>query len=145
MIDIRPLNFTVKGLHFCRGNATSMSGIEDCSIESISCLHALEHFGLGRYGDPIDPNAYIRALYEMRRVLKFGGLLYLSVPIGDDEKVCFNAHRIFNPMTIVEEMKDMELVEFSYIKNMEIRSGDPFKMNGPYGNYSCGMFIFKKV
>lgn len=143
-IDIRPLSFEVEGLHFFGGDATSLTMLNDGEIESISCLHALEHMGLGRYGDSIDPRAYIKALHEIKRVLKVGGRFYLSVPIGDEEKVCFNAHRIFNPMTIIEELRDMKLLEFSYINNYKINRCDPEDKN-EYGSYSCGMFIFEKL
>lgn len=145
LIDIRPLTFAIEGLKFVQGDATNLSTIKEQEIESISCLHALEHFGLGRYGDSINPYAYITALHELERVLKKGGMLYLSVPIGDEEKVCFNAHRIFNPLTIIEELTCMELVEFSYIENMEIKKCNPRNENNKYGPYSCGLFIFRKV
>jgi len=68
--------------------------------DSLSCLHALEHFGLRRYGDPIDPQGYERALASMAGLLKRGGVFYLSVPIGID-RIEFNANRIFNPRVIV--------------------------------------------
>jgi hypothetical protein len=145
MIDIRPLNVKVEGLNFKQGNATDLSNIKDGTIESLSCLHALEHFGLGRYGDPVNPNAYIKALQEMQRVIKPEGVLYLSVPIGDEERVCFNAHRVFDPLTIINNLKDMKLLEFAFIKDMEIRTCNPLESNVQYGMYSCGLFIFKKV
>ncbi|MBV5330073.1 MAG: DUF268 domain-containing protein, partial [Chlorobium sp.] len=47
--------------------------------DSLSCLHALEHFGLGRYGDPIDPHGYADGLRNMVKILRQGGLFYLSV------------------------------------------------------------------
>jgi len=55
VVDIRPLNDIVDGLSFIRENATLLPRFENDSIESLSCLHAAEHFGLGRYGDSIDP------------------------------------------------------------------------------------------
>jgi ubiquinone/menaquinone biosynthesis C-methylase UbiE len=144
LIDIRPLNVNVEGLNFKQGNATDLSNIKDGTIESLSCLHALEHFGLGRYGDPIKPNAYIIALQEMQRIVKTGGKLYLSVPIGDEERVCFNAHREFNPLTIINNLKDMTLLEFAFIKDMEITTCNPLDSNTEYGVYSCGLFVFEK-
>lgn len=144
MIDIRPLEFEVDGLDFMRGNATSLIGIADNSIDSLSCLHALEHFGLGRYGDPIDPDAWRLALNEMQRVLKSGGKLYLSVPIGDNEKLCFNAHRIFSPLTVVNAIPSMNLIQFSFIKDMRIIGGGDVYENNVYGEYACGLFIFEK-
>jgi len=74
----------------------AMQGYSD----SVSCLHALEHFGLGRYGDPVDPNGYARGVANLAGLVREGGALYLSVPIGV-ERVEFNAHRVFDPRRIV--------------------------------------------
>ena len=68
--------------------------------DSLSCLHALEHFGLGRYGDPLDPKGYELGICNMARILRTGGVLYLSVPVGI-ERVEFNAQHVFDPTTIV--------------------------------------------
>ena len=57
-------------------------------------ISAFEHDGLGRYGDPIDPDGDLKALRKMKSTLKKGGLLFLSVPMGVD-KIVFNAHRIY--------------------------------------------------
>jgi hypothetical protein len=57
-------------------------------------ISSFEHDGLGRYGDPLDPDADLAAMARMRTTLRPGGLLYLSVPIGRD-KVVWNAHRIY--------------------------------------------------
>ena len=64
MIDIRPLPFEIDNLNFIEGNATDLSNIKDNSLNSLSSLHAVEHFGLGRYGDPVDPLAWKKALSE---------------------------------------------------------------------------------
>lgn len=99
IVDVRPLN-GIEGLTCVSADATNLrSCIEDNSISSLSCLHALEHFGLGRYGDGVDPNAWRDGLNEMQRILEPNGILYLSVPIGN-EVLEFNAHRIFSPMTV---------------------------------------------
>ena len=51
-------------------------------MESISCLSVVEHIGLGRYGDALDPFGTVKAINELKRVLTKGGLLLISVPIG---------------------------------------------------------------
>jgi SAM-dependent methyltransferase len=76
--------------------------------DSLSCLHALEHFGLGRYGDPIDPNGYEHGIRNMANILRPRGVLYLSVPVGV-ERVEFNANRVFNPNTIVSVARNCGL------------------------------------
>jgi hypothetical protein len=68
--------------------------------ELLSCLHASEHFGLGRYGDPVNPLGYQRGIGNMAQLLQPGGTFYLSKPIGQ-ERVEFNAYWVFDPRSIV--------------------------------------------
>lgn len=112
LIDIRPLERNVDGLNFIQSDATSLKNISDNSIESLSALCSLEHFGLGRYGDPIDPDACYKCFDAISCKVKQGGDIYLSVPIGK-EHVEFNAHRVFYASTIVENFSKFELIEFS--------------------------------
>lgn len=143
VVDIRELRSTVPGLEFMRSDATSLSEFPDGSIESLSSLHAVEHFGLGRYGDPVDPGAPFRVMETFVRVLAPGGSLYFSVPVGR-ERLVFNAHRIFAPSTIVSTLKELELVSFSavndqggFLENIEPAAASGFE-------YGCGMFEFTK-
>lgn len=100
VLDIRPVSTQILNVSFKQVDVMgSVAGMDDYS-DSISCLHALEHFGLGRYGDPIDPRGYERGIANMARFLKDGGVLYLSVPIGI-ARVEFNAHRVFDPRHII--------------------------------------------
>jgi hypothetical protein len=57
-------------------------------------ISSFEHDGLGRYGDPLNPSGDLRAMTEMKRILKKDGILILAVPVGLD-KVVWNAHRIY--------------------------------------------------
>lgn len=115
MIDIRPLPYEIDGLKFIQADATNLEGIADKSIISLSSLCAPEHFGLGRYGDPVDPEACFMALRSMQRVLSPGGHLYIAVPVGDESGVAFNAHRIFAPELIAETLNELRLEDFSVI------------------------------
>ena len=112
VIDIRPLTTTIDGLRFVQGDATHLSNINDDSIESLSSLHAVEHFGLGRYGDHIDPEACFHAMRAISRVLEPGGRLYFSVPVGA-QRVQFNSQRIFNPRTVVAAFANLKLLSFA--------------------------------
>lgn len=148
-IDIRPLPFEIPGLHFVRGDATNLEGIEDASIESLSSLHAIEHFGLGRYGDPIDPEACFKVMKAFQRVLKPDGKLYLGVPLASENKLIFNAHRLFHPRTIIESFDKMELVDFRIVYSdsycatiVEIEDIDRKCSSIP--DYTCGLFEFIK-
>ena len=116
LMDIRPLDICVQGLDFVQTDATSLDNIDDGSIASLSALCSLEHFGLGRYGDPIDPEACFKAFKAIQRVIIKGGTIYISVPVGPKDRLEFNAHRIFSPQTIISEFHEMELREFSVVK-----------------------------
>ena len=143
MLDIRPLKATIKNLSFLQANGTDMSTIPDDSLESFSSLHAVEHFGLGRYGDPIDPLGYKKAIMEIQRVVKPAGEIYFSVPIGI-ERLEFNGHRIFYPHTVLELFHECDLVEFSVIddENMFHENIEPSRFSSL--KYGCGLFHFRK-
>jgi len=104
IIDIRPLVSNIEGLTVFQDDATTLSRLESKSIDSLSSLHAAEHFGLGRYSDPIDPEACFKFMKSLQRVLAPGGRLYFSVPNGR-ERVEFNAHRVFNSNTVLEQFR----------------------------------------
>jgi SAM-dependent methyltransferase len=143
VVDIRPLTSDVSGLRFVQEDGTTLETIPTASVESVSSLHAVEHFGLGRYGDPIDPDATFAAMRALARVLKPGGYLYFAVPIGR-ERVVFNAHRVFAPATVISNMDELTLESFAAIDDSG-RLHDPAKP-GDYTNadYSCGLFEFRK-
>jgi SAM-dependent methyltransferase len=142
-MDFRPLDASLPGLECTHGDILHLP-MEDDSIMSLSCLHVVEHIGLGRYGDPIDPEGSRKALAELERVISVGGRLYLSVPVGQ-ERICFNAHRIFSPQTIVDSMPSLTLREFSmvndagrYLERQSLTVADGVE-------YGCGMFCFEKI
>lgn len=111
MIDIRPLSLPMASIHFKEGTILDMP-YADNSVDSLSSLCVVEHIGLGRYGDPLDPDGSEKAIAELKRVLAPGGRLYISVPVSDENIVAFNAGRIFQldylrslfaPLEILEE------------------------------------------
>lgn len=143
VVDIRQLDSNVPGLTFLRDDAARLSQIQTESIESLSCLHAVEHFGLGRYGDPIDPDGFQKALRAFERVLAPGGHLYLSTPVGR-QRLQFNAHRIFAPRTIVRGLARLELASFSAVTDdgTYVDHADPEDFTN--ADYACGLFEFRK-
>lgn len=149
VIDIRPLETKIEGMDFCQADATNLDMIEDESIDSLSALCSIEHFGLGRYGDPIDAEACFKCFDAIQRKMKVGGMVYLSLPIGK-ERMEFNACRIFYPATVISCFDKMELVEFSatnngvYEENIEIDKYDNDVLQSRAGQI-FGLFMFKKV
>ena len=109
-------------------------------------MHTIEHVGLGRYGDPIDPNGDIKAIEELKRVTATGGNLLFVTPVGKP-KIEFNAHRIYSYEQIVSYFKGFELKEFSLVPEKEkdgalITNADPSLVEKE--NYACGCFWFVK-
>jgi SAM-dependent methyltransferase len=143
VIDIRELQSRISGLTFHQGDITCLD-LPDNSIISLSCLHAMEHIGLGRYGDPVDPIGYKKGISELTRILAPSGRLYFSVPIGI-ERVEFNAQRVFDPKTIIDAFADLELLEFSAIDE----AGDLLESLDWNGfsdvRRACGLFVFGKI
>jgi len=148
VFDIRPLVSPLENIKFSQVDL--MKPVEKTSYcDSLSCLHAIEHFGLGRYGDRVDAEGHIKGINGLKNILSPGGTLYFSVPIGG-ERVEFNAHRVFSTKSILEYFgSDFELVEFSYVDdegNMhESVSFDNLDFESSYGlSYGCGIFTFRK-
>lgn len=149
VFDIRPISATIPGVTFRQANVMNMANefVEYC--DSLSCLHALEHFGLGRYGDPIDAFGYKSGLRNMALMVRNGGHFYLSVPVGF-EKVYFNAHRVFDPKTIMEVagVNNLYLEEFALIDvndNLQVFPANEvnFQLVGQQ-QYGLGIFVFRK-
>lgn len=140
-LDFRPLKVTLTGLTSVAASITRLP-FADASLASVSCLHVIEHIGLGRYGDPIDPNGSHVSARELARVLAPGGKLYLSVPIGR-ERTCFNAHRVFSPSTITAWFAGFHLERFSYVDD-DHRYVDSGRLEATnHLDYGCGLFEFR--
>ncbi len=149
VFDIRATTSRIPGITFTQADLTTPSDSLKNWCDSLSCLHALEHFGLGRYGDSIDPLGYVAGLTNMINLLKPGGVFYLSIPIGR-ERVEFNAHRVFNPRSLIELAVENDLVleDFSWIgENYEINKSIDIEVDMNVlsrVDYSLGIFTFKK-
>lgn len=121
VLDIRPQPHAIRNIVFHQLDL--MEELPPTWVgctDSLSCLHTIEHFGLGRYGDSIDPGGHINGVEQLKRMVKPGGLLYLSTPIGP-QRVEFNAHRIFAARTLLGWFEDgWEIERFAYLDDSEI-------------------------
>lgn len=142
MIDIRPAELNLEGVDFIQADATNLDGIEDCSVESLSALCSPEHFGLGRYGDKIDPDACFKFFSAISKKMVQGGHVYICVPVGQ-EHVEFNAHRIFSPQTVIDSFGEkMSLEEFSITDDKSVLTNADLNV---YSNkFGIGLFDFVK-
>ena len=114
MVDLRPLPVKLDTLRFLEGSILALP-FADHSVASVSSLCVVEHIGLGRYGDPLDPEGSVKALQELKRIVQPGGDLYVSVPIDDVDRIYFNAHRAFAETTLCELFSPFEILERRYI------------------------------
>jgi hypothetical protein len=114
ILDVRPLKSSIPGLRVLIGNAQEELLSELGNFQSVSSLHSIEHFGLGRYGDELDPLGHFNGLINIANCVKPGGLLYVSFPIGI-AVVEFNSQRVIDPMWAIEILPDFVLEEFVLI------------------------------
>lgn len=143
--DYRPAKLNLSQLSSGKTDLCNMH-FESNSIQSLSCMHTIEHIGLGRYGDPLDPDGDKKAANELRRVVAHGGHLLLVTPVGR-ERIMFNGHRIYSFETILSLFPEFELMEFSLIPDNALEVGiinkaDPALVASQ--QYGCGCFWFKK-
>lgn len=120
----------------------------DGTIESLSCMHVVEHVGLGRYGDPLDPDGDLRAMAELKRVLAPGGHLLFVVPVAGKQRMRFNAHRIYSYDQIAACFSDLEIKEFALIVDKGREDGlvrNASKELADQQKYGCGCFYFRKA
>jgi hypothetical protein len=141
-VDYRPLLVRQSGLICVAGDINRLP-FSNRSVLSLSCLHVIEHIGLGRYGDPIDADGARCAAEELQRLVAEGGTLYLSTPIGR-ERVCFNAHRVFAPTTIRAMFSQLQLINFSYVSDDGALHENASSALVPVLEYGCGFFEFRR-
>lgn len=141
-LDYRPLNVRLSGLASVAGDIRSLPFV-DSTVTSLSCLHVIEHIGLGRYGDDLDPKGSSNAARELQRILASRGKLYLSVPVGR-ERVCFNAHRVFSTSTVLAWFPALELTNFSLVGDDGKLLMDVSPTAADSMEYGCGMFEFTR-
>jgi len=142
--DYRPAQIDLQNLE-CKNADLLKLPFETNSVESISCMHVVEHVGLGRYGDPIDIKGDLKAIEEIKRVTKVNGHVLFVVPLGK-AKIMFNAHRIYSFSQITSYFKGFELKEFALIPDQS-NEGIIFQASEEQTDmqeYGCGCFWFVK-
>jgi hypothetical protein len=144
VIDIRPLAIDHERITFLQMDLLRPTEPVEAMADSISCLHALEHFGLGRYGDAIDPRGHLKAFETLCAMLEPRGVLYISVPIGRAE-VCFNAHRVFGARDILGWGQDRLVLErFDYVDDAGALHVEADVSRVPDLDYGCGIYTLRK-
>jgi SAM-dependent methyltransferase len=141
-VDIRPLLAKIPNFSCISADILTLP-FADKSIKSLSCLHVVEHIGLGRYGDKLNPAGTRQACSELNRVIAPGGSLLISLPIGKP-RVQFNAHRIHDPHRVLEYLPDLELQEFSLVDDDGKFWPHADLSQGESSLYACGLYWFQR-
>ena len=143
--DYRLADLRLSNLSSAAADLTALP-FADRSVFSLSCMHVVEHIGLGRYGDPLDPDGDMKAIAELKRVLAIGGDLLFVVPVGKP-RLMFNAHRIYSYEQVVNYFSEFKLQEFALIPDEQNIGGLMYKATKDMVDaqtYGCGCFWFRR-
>ncbi|HEX7387972.1 MAG TPA: DUF268 domain-containing protein [Castellaniella sp.] len=149
VMDVRAMQNTGhENIKFLKSDLMDPAAVSVGMADSVSCLHALEHFGLGRYGDRVDPDGHRKGFRNLIRMVSEGGRLYISFPIASSEQVHFNAHRVFRPHQILEWLSPQDglsLTRFDYVDDSGIlhQIADPTCITDDL-KFGCGIYSFQK-
>lgn len=142
--DIFLPNLKIDQLTEVKNNLYNLN-YQEGTLESISCLHVLEHVGLGRYGDELKIDGHIIAINELKRVLKTNGNLFITTPLGAS-CIYFNAHRVFSYLEFISLFKGLKLVSFEFLPDGQENLKKNYDINKIENNkYGCGLFWFQKI
>jgi SAM-dependent methyltransferase len=145
-IDYRPARLILDQLTCKSGDITDDSQWQENTYDSVSCMHVVEHIGLGRYGDKLDINGDLTAMSNLMKIVKPGGRLLFVAPTGIPE-IYFNAHRVYSAQWIIDFFSSQfELNEFYYIFS-DINKKPLLNCDltlTEYVNYGCGCYEFIK-
>lgn len=150
VFDIRKLTNSINNIKFVQADFMNENFNITDYCDSLSCLHALEHFGLGRYGDKINYNGHLMGWNNLHKILKKNGKLYFSVPIGK-QRIEFNAHRVFSIATLLQMMEGRYQIDlFSYVNDAgELIKDATINEKSIHDNFSChygcGIFELTKL
>lgn len=140
--DYRPAKLNLSHLESKQADLNKLP-FHNESLASISCMHTIEHIGLGRYGDDIDPDGDLKAIAELQRVVKKGGHLLLVTPLGRPV-LRFNAHRIYSFEMIHNLFDDFELKNFSFVDDLNNYVEDANPSMVKHSSFGCGCFWYVK-
>lgn len=140
--DYRPAALTLSDLTAERCDLMQLPFADD-SIACLSCMHTVEHVGLGRYGDHLDPGGDLRAFSELQRVVAPGGDLLIVVPVGR-QKLCFNAHRIYSYDSLMKIFHGFNSLDVALVTDDGRFLDTPTRDDFDAQAYGCGCFWFRK-
>lgn len=90
---------------------------------------SIEHSGLGRYGDMLDPNGDIKTMNDIYNKLTDDGILILGIPVGNDALV-WNLHRIYGTVRLpllTQKFKTIEWIGTTLNECLKLPKGSDWK------------------
>lgn len=108
-IDVRQFKFRFPNFHFVLGDITK-TDFPDSFFDAVSAVSTLEHIGLkGRYGiSEGDPEGDAQAVREIRRILRRGGRLLVTLPYGKEKRQT-TLNRVYNHDSLHELFSNWEI------------------------------------
>lgn len=103
----------------------------DNKFDCIISYSSIEHSGLGRYGDILDPEGDFKTMNDIYNNLTDDGLLFLGVPIGQDALV-WNAHRIYGKerfQLLIEKFVEIEWFGTTFNESQKLPKGKDWRSN----------------
>ena len=115
-------------------------------FDCIVTYSSIEHSGLGRYGDPLDPNGDIKTMDSIHNNLKKNGKLIWGAPVGKDA-IVWNAHRIYGKIRLPLLFKKFKEVEWIGYDKTDCLNGicTIHTSNGNEGTYDQPVIILEKI
>lgn len=143
-VDYRPLEAQLPWLFSVAGDLLHLP-LKDGSVDSLSCLHVAEHVGLGRYGDPLDPEGTRKACVELQRVLAPDGTLLFAAPVSDRETHHFNAHRVHRVEDVIGMFPELKVAELTLVDDDGALRTNITPEQVPPLTYGCGLFRLERA
>lgn len=73
---------------------------------------SIEHSGLGRYGDPLNPNGDIESMGVINKSLKNNGIIFWGAPVGGRDVLTWNAHRVYGKIRLPLLFKNFKIIKW---------------------------------
>lgn len=151
VFDLRPIKSRPRNIRFIQRDIMQADPQYDGYCDSLSCLHTLEHLGLGRYGDPVDYYGYRKGWDNLTRLLRPAGTFYFSVPVSKRQRIEFDAHRVFSIPYLLDNLigDAYDVAAFAYVDDggrihtdVDVTSKNARKTFGL--TYGCGIFTLTR-
>ena len=99
-------------------------------------ISSFEHDGLGRYGDPLNPNGDLESMNRMKTILKPDGIMFLALPVGPDT-LWFNVHRVYGPKRLRKMFESWKVLSYvNFDPNTFLMDHDTFLQPNPKYSFS---------